>query len=161
MFSSSRSTKKTAAVLLRSSFRSTLLKNNVNSNNSKLLKNPLELTTTTPPPMTAVVDIFSCQYNTCGARLFQRSESMKLSSRAPGPEVDQVPPKVRQKNLIVAALCLLFVGGVYGYSIRKLKDDELSALEEEVNMINLHESGLKATKVKELLEEVEKTTEKK
>ena len=102
-----------------------------------------------------------CRYNTCFPRPIKESRCIQLSSRAPGPEIDQVSPKVRQKNLVVAALCLLFVGGVYAYSIRKLKDDELSALEEEVININLHESGLKATKVKELLDEIENSSEKK
>lgn len=90
-----------------------------------------------------------------------RSLYIQGSRIARGPEIDQVPPKVRQKNLVVAGLCLLFTGGVYTYSISKLKEDELSALEEEAININLHESGLKATKVKELLDQIEKAPQTK
>eukprot|EP00618_Florenciella_parvula_P038108 CAMPEP_0119477450 /NCGR_PEP_ID=MMETSP1344-20130328/7578_1 /TAXON_ID=236787 /ORGANISM="Florenciella parvula, Strain CCMP2471" /LENGTH=148 /DNA_ID=CAMNT_0007511425 /DNA_START=47 /DNA_END=493 /DNA_ORIENTATION=- len=56
--------------------------------------------------------------------------------------------KTQAMNAGVGGACVCFVGGVYWYSSNKMKDDELSQIDTE---INLHESGLKFTNKGELI----------
>jgi len=54
-------------------------------------------------------------------------------------------------NAAVGGACVCFVGGVYYYSSNKMKEDEISQIDTE---INLHESGLKFTSRGELIGDV-------
>lgn len=73
----------------------------------------------------------------------------------------EMTPATKRNNRLVALACLAFAGSVYTYSIRKLKEEDLNDLEEDITVVNLHESGLKATKFKGLLEESQKKEQEK
>eukprot|EP00617_Octactis_speculum_P023871 CAMPEP_0185767244 /NCGR_PEP_ID=MMETSP1174-20130828/41844_1 /TAXON_ID=35687 /ORGANISM="Dictyocha speculum, Strain CCMP1381" /LENGTH=123 /DNA_ID=CAMNT_0028451325 /DNA_START=35 /DNA_END=406 /DNA_ORIENTATION=- len=62
--------------------------------------------------------------------------------------VTKVTPSMRKNNLMIAAGCASFVGGVWWYSMNKMKQEEMHVAPD----INLHESGLKVTAMEFLSE---------
>jgi len=65
-----------------------------------------------------------------------------------------IPWRVQRNNYIVAGTLFACTGGIYYYAMRKMKEtDDLAALEME-DKVNVHESGLKVSKPRNVHEAI-------